>query len=124
MNRSRTLFQQLMRLPLSAAVVMIGNACATTGTAASGSTVIVWDASIGWKPSGCQELGEVIGRDGPSASPSEGLAKAQALDRALSLGATHMMTTSNGKAATSRGGELDWVYRGIAYRCPNATVHP
>ena len=124
MNRSRTQRRHLTWLSLSMAIVLTGIACATSGGGATGRSVIVWKASIGWKPSGCQELGEVTGKDGPSASPSEDLAKMQALDRALGLGATHMMTTSNGRVPTSQGDGVEWVYTGFTYRCPDATVHP
>ena len=120
MNRKRWSFLSWIALSPAILSFLFIVACATTGVGASGASTYVRLKDADWNPSGCQELGEVSGRDGPSATPSPDRARIQAVHKAVNLGATDLMTKSSSPVATSQAGVLEWVYKGVAYRCPPA----
>jgi hypothetical protein len=65
-------------------------------------------------PAGCKSLGEVKGSCWRNPCSPE-IARKDALDEARKLGANHLKTTWAG-----RYGAASEIYKGVAYRCPNA----
>jgi hypothetical protein len=66
-------------------------------------------------PAGCKNLGEVKGSCSRNPCSPE-IARTDALDEARKLGSTHLKTTWAG-----RYGAHTEIYKGVAYRCPNAS---
>jgi hypothetical protein len=65
-------------------------------------------------PAGCQELGEVEGKDfAAKSAPSEAEARKEAWKEAEKLGATHLKVIFVG-----RSGQYEAVYTAMSYRCP------